>query len=202
MGGRRWATAVLVLALGCLAIGTSGAVAKPKPPATPGKALPLRGCDGLLTLSSFPEAVIEEAPAAQFFKGIEVSVCNFRMFNPEGAVAYIFECAVEPIPPMCSRRGGNDSLVVASAALYRKHPQAERRRGWPAGFERKTVPGLGTNAEFGYNDSPPTINPSVPTHPVGFGWLQVRNDVFSVEGEGPILSILQRVAHELSPTGK
>lgn len=202
MGGRRWATAALVSVLGCLAICTSGAVAKPNPPAKPGKALPLRGCDGLLRLNSFPEAVVEEAPAAQTFKGIEVSVCYFRMFTPENAVAYIFECAVEPIPPMCSRRGGNDGLVVASAAIYRKHPGVERRRGWPAGFTRKAVRGLGTNAELGYDESPPSLNPSVPTHPIGFGWLQVRNDVFDVESEGLILPILEHVAHELSPTGK
>ncbi len=195
--GKRWAIAVLALALGCLVMWAPSAGAKPKPPAKPGKALPFRGCQGLLTLSDFPDTVTEESPPGKFFDNVEVSVCEFRMFTLEDSGAYVLECATEPDMPKCTHRGGNDGLVVAGAALYRKHPQAERRRGWPTGFTRHVIHGLGTSAELGYNDDVPTINPMVQGQPVGFGWLQVRNDVFDVEAEGAILPLLERVANEL-----
>ncbi len=202
MGGGRFAGAAFLLFFCCSAICVSGAVAKPKPPATPGQALPFRGCQGLLTLGDFPDAVSEESTPGKFFDNVEVSVCQFRMFKLEDSAAYILECVAEPDMSMCTHRGGNDGLVVAGAAIYRKHPQPERRKGWPSGFTRHVIHGLGTAAELGYNDDVPTINPMVQGQPVGFGWLQVRNDVFNVEAEGAILPLLERVAHELSPTGK
>ncbi len=197
ISGRHWVLSILVLVFGCLTVYAPSAGAKPKPPAAPGQALPFRGCQGLLTLGDFSGAVAEESPPGRISNNVEVSVCEFRMFTMEHAAAYVLECAVEPDIPMCTHRGGNDGLVVAGAALYKKHPQVERRPSWPAGFTRHIIHGVGTSAELGYSDSVPTFDPMGHGQPVGFGWLQVRNDVFDVEAEGAILPLLERVASEL-----
>jgi hypothetical protein len=187
------AVSIVTLILGCAVMFAPVAAAKPKP--KPAKALPFRGCAGLLPDEDFPGAVVEEPPTKSVRDGIEISVCTFATFKPEDAGAHILECTTEPTSAMCTHRGGNDSLVVADAALYAKHPQAGRRRGWPAGFTRKRFPGIGTNAEYGVNDSPSPLFGA--KQPVAFGWLQVRNDTFEVESERASVFALKQVASEL-----
>lgn len=190
-GNRRWAFALMVSALGCLAICApgAGAKAKTKPGPAATKLLPRRSCKGLLSTSDFPGSVRE-------FVGKAVS----------DSTGYSTDCIYFPPEPGESdpepEGGGVDYLTVTTRSGYEYKGKPLNLIEGPLLKQAEAkgevvihLHGIGTHADIVYEKGNPDVSK---------GSVQVRNDVFSVE-KGDIVGmkgVLSRVAHELSPTGR
>jgi hypothetical protein len=185
----RWATALLMLALGCLVIHapSAGAHGKSKPAAT--KLLPKRSCQGLLSINDFPGSVREFVG-----KGVSSSTgysTDCIYFPPESSES-------DPEP----EGGGVDYLTVTTRQGYEYKGKPLNLIEGPLLKQAEAMGevvihlhGIGTHADIVYEKG---------NSEVSKGSVQVRNDVFSVE-KGDIVGmkgVLARVAHELSPTGR
>jgi hypothetical protein len=189
--GRSRAIAIVVSALGCLAIGVSAAGAKPKPllPKTSAvKLLPHRSCKGLLSIGDFPGAVTEgPGPPGLFDKpGAFISICGYYPEEKQPT-----EAEPEPPPPT---GGGEDVLAVYPRLDYAP-------RGKPLNIVGPLI------AQIDRTQNTVTSLHGVGTHAYvvideegnGIGMMQVRNDVFEVFKESPagIPGLLAKVAGEL-----
>jgi hypothetical protein len=190
---KRRTLSLFVLALGCLAMCATSASATKHKPKQSVALLPARSCLGLLTFAEYPEAKEENEPFGPLvakYPGWDTgSLCGFWNRTLE-------EEEDPPVGgfPKPRENLGADSLTVWSSLIFNKHPDLlSWHRSAPIFVYRHWVlPGVGTHAAWSVNNEG---DKEV--------WLQVRNDVFTAsEFTGGVRQVLQRVAHELSATGK
>jgi hypothetical protein len=188
---RRWASFILVAALGCATLLAPGAAARPNSPTKhlPAlKMLPEVGCQGLLTISDFPGTVTETTLAGGVF--------SFAEEGRSGAGGFFTSCQFNPPEPTESdpdpdQKVGADELGVEPRSEFEA---AGRRQDLLDAFPsipestRYQLHGIGTRAYFVIDNDGGAE-----------GYLQVRNDVFVVGREevGGIKELLAIVASEL-----
>ena len=188
---KRWASFILVAALGCATLLAPGAAAKPKTATKhlpPLKMLPDVGCQGLLTISDFPGTVTESTLAGGAFSSAEEGKL--------GGPGFFTTCQFDPPEPTESdpepdQKVGADELGVEPRSEFEA---AGRRQDLLYAFPslpestRYQLHGIGTRAYF-----------VIDSEGGAEGYLQVRNDVFLVAREevGGIRGLLAIVASEL-----
>lgn len=182
--------APLILILGCAVIGVSAATAKPsaKKPAAKLQMLPKVGCQGLLTIADFPGTVTENPLAGGIFGSIEE--------GHKGTQAFVTTCQYEPPQPTegdpePGATVGADALAVDPRIEFESHGRRhDLLLSFPSlpGSTRYQLHGIGTRAFFEISEEGGAN-----------GYLQVRNDVFTVAKEevAGIKSMLATVASEL-----
>ncbi len=180
-----WALLMLVLGLAAAAALAPGAQAraKPKPKPKPLALLPRRSCAGLLGVEDFPGAATANPPGGTVTSSDDYSTCLFLPPEPpEG----------DPTPPT---GGGGDTLHVFSKLVYDHTEKGQKGllinlvETPPATTRIHYLAGVGTLAYIAESSG------------AGFGVVQVRNDVFTVDGEtyADTGFLLKVVAHELCP---
>lgn len=178
-----------MLTLAC-AVGSATATAKPaakKPPAKL-QMLPKVGCEGLLTVADFPGTVTESKVAGGVFSPVEEGNKGTRAFVTTCQYESPQPTAADPEPRMAI---GADILAVQPRIEFESHG---RRHDLLLPIprlpesSRYELHGIGTRAYYEIGNEGETA-----------GYLQVRNDVFTVdkEGSGGIRSMLATVAGEL-----
>jgi hypothetical protein len=186
---RRWALLISMTALAC-AVGAATATARPtatKPPAKL-QMLPKVGCQGLLTVADFPGTTTEGTVAGGVFGPVEE--------GGKGTQAFVTTCQYESPEPTA---GDTEPQQAVGADALSVDPRIEfesqgRRHNLLLPFPRLPqstryeLHGIGTRAYFEIDEEGDVA-----------GYLQVRNDVFTVdkEGSGGIKSMLATVAGEL-----
>jgi hypothetical protein len=207
MRGRRLASVMLCMALGCSAAFAPSAVAKPKPKLEHIHLLPFRSCNSVLVAADFLDELEEVAPPSVIGSVAEGSVCKYAGLSadgPSGRPAQFtegglgVEClanAIKIIGEGGTAPGGGcyrlatATIVVARGRavekLLQKLGKGVKARSWPAGFGRYVLHGVGSKAEFGYNDARD-----------GYGYLQVVNATVIVETSegGSLIHILKDAA--------
>ena len=191
-GQKMFSSAILTLAVACVAITPGTAAARPTPliPPTKVKLLPQRSCKGLLTLNDFPGAVREGPGPPGFFDqpGARVSVCGYYPPEPEPTEA-------EPEPPT-PKGGGETALGVFPRAAYELGGKLQNfvtpliNQLDTSKNTVRRLHGIGTSAYL-----------VIEEEGNGIGLMQVRNDLFEIfqEGVGGIPNLLAKVAGELEP---
>lgn len=189
MLGRRVVPLVL-LVLGCSALLAPATLAQPKATSSSHGLVTFRQCGGVLNAEDFSDE-LQEVTATVSVDNTESSTCKYGSLSESGPSASTkdftngglgVECLANLIkiegtegtapPGGCYRISEMTVFFITGSYAKKLLPKLEKgskRRFWPAGFTRRTLPGVGTRAEYGYDGTK------------GFGYLQVVNATVTVE---------------------